>query len=129
MRFAMLRDGKRTGEVMVNIVTNYGEFPDAESFVEKLRAAFPQVTSVAHNQNGQKSNIATGEIETILFGPGYIEEEIQETVLVTFSFGIALGVLLGLVVFKLGGIAIGLYVVYHLMHLTWRNVHTDLVPR
>jgi succinate dehydrogenase / fumarate reductase cytochrome b subunit len=27
-----------------------------------------------------------------------------------------------------GGIAIGLYVVYHLMHLTWRNVHTDLVP-
>ncbi|MBW2290497.1 MAG: transporter [Deltaproteobacteria bacterium] len=39
---------------------------------------------------------------------GYIEEEVEETDLVTFSFGIAGGILLGLFVFKLGGLAIGL---------------------
>jgi putative transport protein len=39
---------------------------------------------------------------------GYIEEEVEETDLVTFSFGIAGGVLLGLFVFKVGGLAIGL---------------------
>jgi putative transport protein len=39
---------------------------------------------------------------------GYIEEEVEETDLVTFSFGIAGGILLGLFVFKVGGLAIGL---------------------
>ena len=39
---------------------------------------------------------------------GYIEEEVEETDLVTFSFGIVVGVLLGMVVFKIAGIAIGL---------------------
>jgi putative transport protein len=39
---------------------------------------------------------------------GYVEEEVEETYLVTFSFGISLGILLGLFVFKAGGVAIGL---------------------
>lgn len=39
---------------------------------------------------------------------GHIEEEVQETDLVTFSFGMAAGVMLGLIVFKAGGVAIGL---------------------
>jgi putative transport protein len=39
---------------------------------------------------------------------GYVEQEVQETDLVTFSFGMAAGVLLGLIVFKAGGVAIGL---------------------
>jgi putative transport protein len=39
---------------------------------------------------------------------GYIEQEVQETDLVTFSFGIAAGVALGLIVFKAGAVAIGL---------------------
>ena len=39
---------------------------------------------------------------------GYIEQEVEETDLVTFSLGIAAGVLLGLIVFKAGAVAIGL---------------------
>lgn len=39
---------------------------------------------------------------------GYVEQEVDETDLVTFSFGMAAGVLLGLIVFKVGGVAIGL---------------------
>jgi len=39
---------------------------------------------------------------------GYIEEEMEETDLVTFSFGIAAGILIGLVVFKAGNVNIGL---------------------
>ncbi len=39
---------------------------------------------------------------------GYVEEEMEETDLVTFSFGIAAGILIGLVVFKAGGVNIGL---------------------
>lgn len=39
---------------------------------------------------------------------GYIEEDVEETDLVTFSFGICFGVLLGLVTLKIAGISIGL---------------------
>jgi len=39
---------------------------------------------------------------------GYLEQEIEETDLVTFSFGIAAGVLLGLIVFKAGAVTVGL---------------------
>ena len=39
---------------------------------------------------------------------GQLEEDVQETDLVTFSFGIAIGVLLGMVVVKLGDLSIGL---------------------
>ncbi len=75
-RFLMIRQGKRTGHVMVNFVTNTGEFPCRKKFVDGMRAAFPEITTIVHNQNGQKSNIATGEIEKVLYGQGYIEEKI-----------------------------------------------------
>lgn len=80
MRFAMIRQAKRTQDLMVNIVTNYGDFPQSKKFVQEITAAFPQITTVVHNQNGQKSNIATGEIEKTLFGCGHIEEKLFESV-------------------------------------------------
>ena len=55
-------------------LTNYGEFPDVASLVTELTTAVPEITTIIHNQNGQKSNIATGEKEQVVFGPGYIEE-------------------------------------------------------
>ena len=76
MRFLVIRAGKRTGQIMVNLVTNYGEFPSPQRLVRGMTVTFPEVTTIVHNQNGQKSNVATGEIETILAGPGYIEERL-----------------------------------------------------
>lgn len=76
-RFLMLRHAQKTDDYMVNIITNYGDFPDTEKMVDELTSAFPFVTTIIHNQNGQKSNVATGEIEKVLFGPGYIEEKIN----------------------------------------------------
>ena len=76
MRFLVIRVGKRTGQIMVNIVTNYGEFPNRRNFVMSLKEAFPEVATIVHNQNGQKSNIAVGEIEDVLYGTGHIEERL-----------------------------------------------------
>jgi len=39
---------------------------------------------------------------------GYVEEEVEETDLVTFSFGIVLGIFLGLIVINIAGVSIGL---------------------
>ena len=79
MRFLMLRVGKRTGDVMVNVVTNIGTIPNAQRLVKEMRSTFPEITTLVHNQNGGKSNIATGEIEHVLYGMGYIEEKLFES--------------------------------------------------
>ena len=76
MRFFMLRQTKQTDQLMVNIVTNYGEFPDKEKLVSEMTSAFPQITTIIHGQNGQKSNIAVAEAEETLYGPGFIEEKL-----------------------------------------------------
>lgn len=76
MRFLVFRVAKKTTDLMVNIVTNYGSFPERQQFLAQLRQAFPEITTVVHNQNGQRSNIAVGESEEILYGTGYIEEEL-----------------------------------------------------
>lgn len=74
LRFLVIREGKNSDQIMVNIVTSYGSLPEQDSFVSGLIDRFPTIATIVHNQNGQKSNIASGEIETVLYGPGYIEE-------------------------------------------------------
>jgi len=76
MRFLMLREAKRTGQIMVNIVTNAGDLPAQDRLVERLTAEFPNIATIVHGQNSKKSNIAVSETENVLFGPGYIEEQL-----------------------------------------------------
>ncbi|MEE9442836.1 MAG: 23S rRNA (uracil(1939)-C(5))-methyltransferase RlmD [candidate division Zixibacteria bacterium] len=76
MRFVIIREGKNTGQVMVNIVTGEGDFKNKDEFTSRLIAAFPEITTIAWTVNPEKSNIARGEVREILRGPGYIYEEI-----------------------------------------------------
>ncbi len=76
MRFLVIRQGVRTDQTMVNLVTNLGAFPSSEMLVEHMTGAFPQITTIIHNQTGKLSNVAVGEIEDVLYGPGYIEEKL-----------------------------------------------------
>ncbi len=76
MRFLMLREAKKTGQIMVNIVTNIGTLPAQDKLVEGLTREFPNIATIVHGQNAKKSNIAVSEIENVLYGPGYIEEQL-----------------------------------------------------
>lgn len=76
MRFLMIREGKNTDQVMVNLVTNIGDMPHQTELIDCLTGTDDKIKTVVHNQNGKKANVATGEIETTLYGPGYIEEQL-----------------------------------------------------
>jgi len=76
VRFLVIRQAKNTSDLMINIVTNYGECAFAKDLVNEMTSQFPEITTIVHNQNGQKSNIAVGEMETVLFGDGYITEKL-----------------------------------------------------
>lgn len=77
LRFLVVRRGVNTGQYLVNVVTNTGVFPFQDEFVARLTNKFPAIISVVHNRTGRKSNIAVGEIETVLHGGGYFEEQLS----------------------------------------------------
>jgi 23S rRNA (uracil1939-C5)-methyltransferase len=76
LRFLVIRETQVTKQVMVNLVTNMGPMPAVDRFVAGLVEAFPEVVTIVHGQNGKKANIAVAEVETVLHGPGFIEEEL-----------------------------------------------------
>ncbi|MGH8016262.1 MAG: 23S rRNA (uracil(1939)-C(5))-methyltransferase RlmD, partial [Candidatus Zixiibacteriota bacterium] len=78
LRFIVVRKSKNTNDLMVNIVTNYGDMPESDKLVDELTSAFADVTTIVHNQNGQRSNVAVGEKEAVLFGSGFISEKIMD---------------------------------------------------
>jgi len=75
LRFLIVREAKRTGQSMVVVVTNVGDFPNREHLRTVLSEA-GEITTIIHAQNGSRSNVANLETETVLRGPGYIEEEV-----------------------------------------------------
>jgi 23S rRNA (uracil1939-C5)-methyltransferase len=74
MRFLVIRQSKNADQLMINIVTTDGPIPHSEELIETAISRFPQIKTIVHNVNNQKSNIARGEKETVLYGDGYIEE-------------------------------------------------------
>jgi len=79
-RHLVIREGKNTGERLINLVT--AENPEHDSVVEKLAAKltekFEDTTTVIQNINRKKAQIAFGDEERILFGPGSIQEKIGD---------------------------------------------------
>lgn len=75
-RFLVFKASKRRPQMMVNMVT--ADHPRASQIVSemsnRLVKEFPFITTVVHNINRKKAQIAFGDQETTIFGPGFIEE-------------------------------------------------------
>ena len=76
LRHVYIRVGEKTGQVMVVLVTGSKEFKEKKLFVEELKNKFPQITTIIHNINSAKTSMVLGKKETVLFGPGVIEDEL-----------------------------------------------------
>jgi 23S rRNA (uracil1939-C5)-methyltransferase len=76
LRFLMLREGRRTGEAMANVVTTSPALSDLAPLAERLRARVPGTSSVVMNVNPRKASVAVGLEEHLLGGRDHIREEI-----------------------------------------------------
>ncbi len=77
LRFLVVREGIRTGEVMVNIVAS--EPHEALTrLAADLRKAFPAVASVVLNLTRRKAQVAVGEEERLLAGKPTILERLGD---------------------------------------------------
>ena len=76
-RFLVLREGKRTGQTLVHLITtDQGDPAAVEALAANLKARFPDLTTLVHSRRRHKGQIASGESSRTLWGPGYIEEQL-----------------------------------------------------
>jgi 23S rRNA (uracil1939-C5)-methyltransferase len=78
LRFLVIREGKFTGQTLVNFVTGKGDYPALKTLADELAAKFSAIASISHTINPEKANIARGEKETVLYGSDHIFEKLGE---------------------------------------------------
>lgn len=76
LRFVTLREGRRTGDAMVNIVAAAPEVEALGPVAERLRARVPATASVVLNVNAKKAAVAVGTEEHVLLGRDHITERL-----------------------------------------------------
>jgi 23S rRNA (uracil1939-C5)-methyltransferase len=78
LRNLVIRQSKRTGDVMVNIVTFDSRPAIMTALTHRLVMDFPEITTVCNNITDRKSLVAIGDEERVYHGQGYITERIGE---------------------------------------------------
>jgi 23S rRNA (uracil1939-C5)-methyltransferase len=82
LRFVTLREGRRTGDRMVNIVAAAPDVERLQPVAEALVARVPSTASVVLNVNAKRAAVAVGTEEHVLVGRDHITERLDD---VTFQ--------------------------------------------
>ena len=75
IRHIVTRVGYRTQELMVIIVTK-DDLPHKNKLVEIIREAIPNITSIVHNRQRNRTNVILGNENTLLWGKDHIIDEL-----------------------------------------------------
>ena len=76
LRHVLVRRGFATGEIMVVLVTASLDFPSKKNFVKALLEIHPEITTIVQNVNRRDTSMVLGDKEKVMFGRGYIEDEL-----------------------------------------------------
>lgn len=77
IRHVLIRNGAKTGQVMVCVIINADKLPKSEVLVDRL-LAISGMTDISVNVNKEKNNVILGDKIIRLYGPGYIEDYIGD---------------------------------------------------
>lgn len=76
LRHVLIRYGEVSKQIMVVLVINQSVFPARKNFVDALLKKFPMITTIVQNVNTRKTSIVLGDQERVLYGKGYIEDQL-----------------------------------------------------
>ncbi len=76
IRYVLVRTAHHTGQIMVTLVCNGLRLPSEERVVEALTDKFPAITTIVLNTNKEQTSVILGKQERVLYGRGYIEDDI-----------------------------------------------------
>ena len=80
LRFVMMREGRNTGEAMVNVVAAAPDIETLTPVADALRARAPATASVVLNVNAKKASVSVGSEEHLLAGREHITESLDGVV-------------------------------------------------
>lgn len=75
-RHVMIRTGHATGQIMVVLVIASPVMPSKNNFVKALLKLHPEITTIVVNINERNTSMVLGEKEQVIYGRGYIEDEL-----------------------------------------------------
>ena len=76
LRHVLIKVAQGTGEIMVVLVTGTREFKSKNAFLQTLLTRHPEITTVVQSFNPRFTSLVLGEEETVLYGNGYITDEL-----------------------------------------------------
>ena len=76
LRHVLIKRGFSSGEIMVVLVTSVLDFPKQSQFVNALLSRHPEITTIVQNVNNKRTSLVLGEKSRVLYGNGYIEEDL-----------------------------------------------------
>lgn len=76
LRHLLIKNGYKSGEIMVVLVTGTPQFPSKRSFVNALLKNHPEITTIVQNVNNKFTSMVLGNKSEVLFGDGKITEEL-----------------------------------------------------
>ena len=76
LRHLLLKSSLNNGHVLLSVVINNSELPGSKEFVKRITKLHPEIQSISLNYNLRKTNVILGEREKIIFGKGFIIDEI-----------------------------------------------------
>lgn len=76
LRHVLIRTGRITGQIMVVLVLSSLVMPSKNNFVKALLKLHPEITTIVINVNDKDTSMVLGEKEQVVYGKGYIEDEL-----------------------------------------------------
>ena len=61
---------------MLVLITNVNSFPGRNNFVQAIKKKVPEITTIVQNINPRHTNVILGEKENILYGKGFIIDDL-----------------------------------------------------
>jgi len=84
LRHIIVRTAYTTNEAMLVLVTRTEQLTKQKELVEQVTKQFPEIKSIIHNVNSQKTNVILGKNSRTIYGNDYIYDKIGD-----LEFGIS----------------------------------------
>lgn len=78
LRHIVIKQGFKTGQIMCILVTKHKKFPKEKQLIQELTKQYPQIITIIKNINSNNTNVILGKENEILYGKGYIYDQLGE---------------------------------------------------
>ena len=79
LRHAYIRISHATNDVLLTIVIGSKSLPGSNAFVKEMVRMHPEIKSIVLNHNSDDTSMVLGKKNHVLYGKGFIEDEIMHT--------------------------------------------------